>query len=496
MCIPDPFPATLVDSVGLTTVGASQISFAARDGNTITAYTYRSSTFDPGQDTVLFVMHGSSRNASDYRDRFAAIAERNDALVIAPEFDDTRYPSSDDYTLGVGTMGAPYGEPFDPSEWRSTEDSLYAELEHVFEAVRTSLQISACEYRVTGHSAGAQFAHRALTFLPDARVRTAVAMNAGWYTLLAEDPPTPPGTLSDANLTMPYGLRGTPPSIDRATTMAHSLVVLLGTADTDTPAQDPNVRGTPEAMAQGDHRLARGHFYFDHAEAEAAALGTPFGFRVAEMPFAGHSSTEMAQSAGWMLFAADTAQPCTPSLAADVSLAITEVLVRPDTDANGDGSSADPDAEDEFIEIVNAGTTPACLTGWRIGDVTNPERHRVAVGPALAPGAALVVFGGGIPTGPFGGADVEWAAFSSRLGLNNGGDVITLADGQDTVALQLSWGDCSMASCASEHVPGSAVSGVSWARASGTSGAWVLHDTLGSVSFSPGTDAALQPWVP
>jgi hypothetical protein len=133
---------------------------------------------------------------------------------------------------------------------------------------------------------------------------------------------------------------------------------------------------------------------------------------------------------------------------------ITEILADPPKgpagDANGDGVR-DP-SEDEFIEIVNTGKTPVCLSGWALGDAKDPERHVFPLGHALAPGRALVVFGGGVPTGRFGGAEVQWA--TNGLDLLNAGDVITLRDGSDAIVRQVSWGDCDGSPCASDHWPG------------------------------------------
>ena len=113
----DPYPSLLTDVAGLS-ARRGTIQFEARDGNTITAFTYRASGFD-GTGPIVFVMHGAGRTAESYLQAFVPIAERHGALAIAPLFDEQRYPSSDDYTLGVGTSGAPYGGAFEPTEWRA-----------------------------------------------------------------------------------------------------------------------------------------------------------------------------------------------------------------------------------------------------------------------------------------------------------------------------------------------------------------------------------------
>ncbi|MEM8754238.1 MAG: lamin tail domain-containing protein, partial [Pseudomonadota bacterium] len=116
-----------------------------------------------------------------------------------------------------------------------------------------------------------------------------------------------------------------------------------------------------------------------------------------------------------------------------IEIVINEILADPAADlpgdANGDGTR---DAtQDEFVEIVNAGAAPADLSGFTLSDGVQ-ARHVFPEGSVIAPGEALVVFGGGTPSGEFGGATVQLAS-TGALGLNNGGDTITIAAGDGTV---------------------------------------------------------------
>ncbi len=99
-------------------------------------------------------------------------------------------------------------------------------------------------------------------------------------------------------------------------------------------------------------------------------------------------------------------------------------------DANNDGTR---DAtQDEFVEIVNVSAAPVDLSGWTISDGFGP-RHTFPAGSVIESQCAIVVFGGGSPTGAFGGATVQ-SASTNALGLNNGGDSVTLNDGTANVA--------------------------------------------------------------
>ncbi len=100
-------------------------------------------------------------------------------------------------------------------------------------------------------------------------------------------------------------------------------------------------------------------------------------------------------------------------------------------DANGDGIRNG--ANDEFVEIVNISGdgTAVDLSGWVISDDIGP-RHVFSVGSVLEDGRAIVVFGGGVPTGVFGGALIQTAS-QGNLGWSNSGDTIHLRAGGASV---------------------------------------------------------------
>ena len=119
-------------------------------------------------------------------------------------------------------------------------------------------------------------------------------------------------------------------------------------------------------------------------------------------------------------------------------LVINELLADPDAkrgDANGDGTV--DTSNDEFVEIVNGGGAPADLSGIAIADLV-AVRHVFPAGTILDPGCAIIVFGGGAPTGSFGGAQVQVAS-EGFLGLNNTGDTVTVGI-DEAVAAQIVYG--------------------------------------------------------
>ncbi len=121
-----------------------------------------------------------------------------------------------------------------------------------------------------------------------------------------------------------------------------------------------------------------------------------------------------------------------------VNLVINEIGADPDStngDANGDGDAHFSD--DEFVEIVNNDVIDLDISGWTLADGFT-VRHTFPAGSVIPQGCSIVVFGGGTPTGSFGKSLVQTSS-TGALGLNNGGDSITLNDGSSDV-LSTSYG--------------------------------------------------------
>lgn len=152
---------------------------------------------------------------------------------------------------------------------------------------------------------------------------------------------------------------------------------------------------------------------------------------------------------------------------------INEILADPDAsngDANGDGSVGV--ADDEFVEMINNTGAAVDISGWTLSDGVG-IKHTFSSGTVVADGCGVVVFGGGTPTGNFGYMTAQIASNGS-LGLNNGGDTVTLNDGSSDVA--------------SETYGGEGGDNQSLTRNPDLTGSFVKHSTLsGSALFSPGT---------
>lgn len=480
----DPYPSELTQINRWDDSQFGQAKFLARDNNRLDVYFYVPSQFN-SHTPVVFVMHGSQRNALDYLQTFAPIAELYQVFAIAPEFPDNLYPGSEDYNTGVGTDGVPYGGTYSASEWKAEEDYLYSEIEHLFESAKQLLNLTSCGYYIVGHSAGGQFIHRLITFLPHARVIRAVAANSGWYTLASK------GNGMDINYYMPYGIQGSPlENSDLIGSFSQELTILVGENDTRSSSQDSSVRNTTEANYQGNNRNQRGQFYYQAAVSESLALSTALNWRFDEVPQAGHDFAQMVQSAVWYLSHGKNETACESSSASQATaLVINEIHADPAFGSSGDanGDSYRDSSDDEFVELVNNGSARICLSGWTLGDSSESDRHVFPLGTELLPGQAIVIFGGGIPTGSFGKALVQWAAHSGSLSLSNAGDGIRLFDKSGQLARQISWGNCGDMSCADEHISASLEIDGAMNRWPELSGNWQPHEALSNRLFSPGT---------
>ena len=286
--------ATLAREV-LKTPGTGRLQINSLQGKPLTVHVFRPSQFDSVRGRIWFVMHGTGRDAERYLKTAAPVAERHQVLVVVLEFSRNDYPNGDAYTLGVVTRGRVDAHAAEEGRWRNPLHTPYMEIERTFSAVREALQSRQSGYFLFGHSAGAQFVHRLLSFARCPRVLKAVAANAGWYTLPTVDKKWPP---------FPYSLRGAAREFqDPRQVRAAPLIVLLGTRDTRGKEEESNLRGTEGAMAQGANRLQRGMTYYEVGQQAAQSANQPFAWKIQLVPGAGHEATEVIAPAGQLLFA-------------------------------------------------------------------------------------------------------------------------------------------------------------------------------------------------
>jgi hypothetical protein len=166
-------------------------------------------------------------------------------------------------------------------------------------------------------------------------------------------------------------------------------------------------------------------------------------------------------------------------------LTLNEVLYDPAAgaagDANGDGTR---DAvQDEFLEFINTSGATLDVSGYMIYDFeistsTRTLRHTIPTGTVLPPNGFLLIFGGGTPTGTFGGATVVTDVGTAGLSLGNSDELIQVENATGTVIITFD-------SDALSNNPDE-----SYTRDPDITGAYVQHAAVTAANgalFSPGT---------
>jgi len=275
--------ASVASGSGAIDVGASQFVFEYQNGRNngrLTVWTYLPKEF-AANGPVLFVMHGVRRDGKRYRNEWMTHAEREKSLLLVPEFSVEEFPGGRNYAVPKPNVDSVHSDDLPPS--------AFLVIERIFDQVLSTTRLETKEYLLYGHSAGAQFVHRFMLFNPRARVKTAVAANAGWY------------TMPDFTIAFPYGLQNSglfESGLKDA--LGRKLIILLGEKDTD--PRHPLLNRSASAMRQGMHRLERGQNFYRAGARAAEMLNAPFHWQIATVPEADHDNAKMALGAAPLLF--------------------------------------------------------------------------------------------------------------------------------------------------------------------------------------------------
>jgi hypothetical protein len=235
----------------------------------IAVWYYLPSAVEPNT-RVVFLLHGDSRTGREARDLGAPYARDGRFILLAPEFDEAHFPG-DSYSFGGMTDATRRLRP--RSDW-----SLLI-IEQLFDHIRIRWRLKAATYDAIGHSGGAQFLHRLVLFVPEARFARAIASSPGRYAF-----PTPAQQV-------PYGMGGTDSAALLKQAFQREFVLLLGDRDI------ADRRREPEAMAEGTNRFTRGLRFFAAAVEQADELGVPFHWQLRIKHGADHSPREAVATA-------------------------------------------------------------------------------------------------------------------------------------------------------------------------------------------------------
>ena len=264
--------------------GASSLAWhdPAFPDQTLLLHAARPRRYTP-QTPLLFVHHGVGRNGEAYRDYWLPLAEENDLLVIAIEFPEASFP--DYLRYHFGNLHNEDGTPNPREKW------TYGIVPRVFDELRGAGVTDRERYGLFGHSAGAQFVHRMLSFGFRDRVAAAVSANAGTY------------AMPDLTVAWPFGLgqtEVTPGSL--AELLAFPITVMAGTNDTKTTGR--YFPKGPRSMRQGETRYHRAHNYVRLGHAAAETLGARCTWTVIDVPDVGHDGQGMSIAAAPVIAAA------------------------------------------------------------------------------------------------------------------------------------------------------------------------------------------------
>jgi len=144
--------------------------------------------------------------------------------------------------------------------------------------------------------------------------------------------------------------------------------------------------------------------------------------------------------------------------------------------------STTPDYDQQFVELVNAGTTAVDLGGWKLHDANSqagidPTRHEFPPGTMIQPGKAYVVYSGptAVPVGATNATFASGGGLYFNRGVNQGssGDTVYLVRPDNTVQDSAGYQDTTKGISYNRSPDGSAT------------GTWVPHTRL-----SPGVEAS------
>jgi poly(3-hydroxybutyrate) depolymerase len=241
---------------------------AALPSASLNVFTYRPGHCQPS--SLLLVFHGLHRNASGYRDDARAVADAACMLVLAPLFEQDRFPA---WRYQFGGIVVERRQMQDPRQWTGNLVLELVEWARQKEGRRLS-------YSMIGHSAGAQFLSRVAAYMPTEAQRIVLA-NPSTYVA-----PT-------VRVAAPFGLGGLYADGDAERALrrylAQPVTIYLGGEDTG----DQDLSQSKSAMAQGATRLERGLNIYQQGRVLAASQHWTFNWRLVELPGVGHSARKM-----------------------------------------------------------------------------------------------------------------------------------------------------------------------------------------------------------
>ncbi len=232
---------------------------------------------------ILISLHGSTRNADDYRDCWIDMANVNGFMVFAPEFNKIDFPTGDQYNLANIFQD---GDNPSTETFNSPEKWTFSILDQLFDHIIQIFNGNQINYNAWGHSAGAQFLHRFVMFQPQSKLNISICSNAGWYTVPEKEIP------------FPYGLYKSQLN-DSTIAKAFSKNLYVHLAEEDNDPNSPSLRHNQIVdTQQGLTRRARGRYFFKIAQETSEVLNAKLNWiKTEEVKNVAHDYKLMAKDA-------------------------------------------------------------------------------------------------------------------------------------------------------------------------------------------------------
>ena len=241
---------------------------------------------------VLFSMHGAERSATVQTGAWDSYADKYGFIVIAPEFPKSSTVSEWGYSDYYNENAYQFGNVMTSSSSKTCnpeEKWAYNVIEAVFDHFKAAVGGTQTHYRMFGHSAGAQFVHRMVMAMPNARIERACAASPSAWTY-----PHHEGLKMGGNLTAvgwPYSPLNTPRANvdDMKKYLQKKMLIMVGDQDTT----DDSLDKSDAANYQGSTRYERMLNYYQVCQLRAAELGITCAFETTVVEGKGHGTVGM-----------------------------------------------------------------------------------------------------------------------------------------------------------------------------------------------------------
>lgn len=232
---------------------------------------------------LLFVLHGTERDAAFSRSALITSANQLNFIVIAPEFTEQYFPGGDAYNLGNIFVDGD-----NPTAQTLNNESIWSlsAIEPIFDYFKNKTGSKVSTFDMFGHSAGGQFVHRYLLFKPNAKLNKLVMAAAGWYTML------------DNTIDFPYGTKKSPAELyNYSNIFSKKVFVIIGGNDTN-PNSDA-LRHNDIVDKQGLNRLERAQYFYTQSRNLASKTNAVFNWSYSVLPKVDHdfAATSVAGAA-------------------------------------------------------------------------------------------------------------------------------------------------------------------------------------------------------